>query len=504
MIDSVLGDPSAARVASAILTRFAEICSDAPRRPIIHMPARASAWTAADIWGAHLRYADRLTRLAVDPGHLVVSAAGNSPESVALLLACRAADLPIMPIDAGTPLPELLALADRFAAAALIVPAALDAEPGEAREPAVELDAGLRVLTLHPRAPRCYPGAAILKVTSGSTGPAQATVTTEAQLVADGAHIVAAMRIAPSDTQVASIPISHSYGLGVVLMPLLMQGTACVLRDSFVPHQLPADARRFGARTFPGVPFMFEYFLANPPAGGWPPTLQRLMSAGAPLAPATVRAFHERYGVKIHSFYGTTETGGIAFDDSDDIDDSGTVGRPLPGVTLTLRDDAPAADHGPQPGLERIHVRSAAVADGYSDETCDGFVDQGFLTGDYGAWDEQRRLKLLGRASSFVNVAGRKVQPDEVERVLRDMPGVRDVRVLAAPDPRRGQQIVACIVADAAQRPGVLAIRRFCSARLASYKIPRTIVLLDAFPLTARGKIDRAALADLVRHRLHV
>ena len=101
-------------------------------------------------------------------------------------------------------------------------------------------------------------------------------------------------------------------------MPLLMQGTALVLRESFVPHQLPADARRFGARVFPGVPFMFEYFLANPPADGWPPCLRRLISAGAPLLPATVRAFHERFGVKIHSFYGATETGGIAFDDSED------------------------------------------------------------------------------------------------------------------------------------------------------------------------------------------
>ena len=487
--------------ASAILTRFAEICRDNPRRPIIHVPATASAWTAADIWDAHHRYADRLTRVAAGPGHLVLSAAGNSPASVALLLACRAVDLPIMPIDAGTALPELLAIADRFAAAAIVMPATLDAQLRETREPAVELDPGL-LLRLHSRAPQSYTGAAMLKVTSGSTGPAQATLTTESQLVADGAHIVAAMRIEPCDTQIAAIPLSHSYGLGVLVMPLLMQGTACVLRDSFVPHQLPADARQFGARVFPGVPFMFEYFLANPPAGGWPPTLQRLMSAGAPLTPSTVRAFHERYGVKIHSFYGTTETGGIAFDDSDDADDSGTVGRALPGVTLTLRDEAPAAGRSPRSGMERIHVRSAAVADGYSDGTRDGFVDGGFLTGDYGACDEQRRLTLLGRASSFVNVAGRKVQPDEVERVLRDMPGVRDVRVLAAPDPRRGQQIVACIVADAAQRPSVLAIRRFCSARLASYKIPRTIVFLDALPLTARGKVDRAALDDLVRHRL--
>ena len=480
---------------SQILTRFAEIYRREPTRQILHLPAVAAVWSAGNVWDAHRRYADRLASIGLRPGELVLSAAGNSPASVALLLACRAADVPIMPVDAGTTMPEILAFADRFAAAAMIVPAALDPGPRDGRAPAVDLDPGLRLTRLHHRDPRGYPGAAILKLTSGSTGPVKATLTTEAQMVADGDHIVAAMGIDASDTQIASIPISHAYGLGSLMMPLLMLGTACVLRDSFVPHQLPADARRFGARTFPGVPFMFEYFLANPPDDGWPPSLQFLISAGAPLASATVRAFHERYGVKIHSLYGASETGAIAFDGSDEIDDTGVVGTALPGVTIALRDDRQSV-----PG--RIHVRSGAVADGYSDGTRDGFVDGGFLTGDYGALDDRQRLTLVGRASSFVNVAGRKVQPEEVERILRDMPGIRDVRVVAAPDPRRGQQIVACIVADPAAQVGVLDVRRFCSARLASYKIPRSVVFVDTLPVTPRGKIDRAALDDLVRHRL--
>src|SRR5262249_21359196 len=127
----------------------------------------------------------------------------------------------------------------------------------------------------------------------------------------------------------------------------------------------------------------------------------------------------------------------------------------------------------------------------------------GFLTGDYGAWDARGRLLLRGRASSFVNVAGRKVQPDEVEGVLRSMPGIVDVCVVAAPDQRRGEQIVACIVADRRTSAiTTLALRRFCAARLASYKIPRTIVFVDAIPMTARGKTDRVALDALVRARL--
>ena len=95
------------------------------------------------------------------------------------------------------------------------------------------------------------PGIAILKLTSGSTGAPKAALTTEAQLIADATQIIAAMTVRPDDTQIAAVPVSHWYGLGNLMLPLLIQGTALVLRDSFVPHQLPDDARRFGARVFP-------------------------------------------------------------------------------------------------------------------------------------------------------------------------------------------------------------------------------------------------------------
>jgi acyl-CoA synthetase (AMP-forming)/AMP-acid ligase II len=102
-----------------------------------------------------------------------------------------------------------------------------------------------------------------------------------------------------------------------------------------------------------------------------------------------------------------------------------------------------------------------------------------------------------------VNVAGRKVRPEEVEQVLRAMPGVSEVQILAAPDPRRGQQIVACLVATNGDATlSTLSVRQFCAARLAAHKIPRTILVLSAMPLTVRGKTDRAALEDLVRARL--
>ena len=453
---------------STLVARFADVCRDDPARPLIHLPATGQALTAAAIWTAHEEYAERLARGGVADGHVVVSALGSTASAPALLLACRAIGAAMLAVDACSTPVEVDAVAARFEAAAIVNADEVRCLAGTARQV----------------------GAAILKLTSGSTGASRATRTTEAQMIADALHIVEAMDIRPDDTQIAAIPMSHSYGLGNLLLPLLLQGTACVLRDSFVPQLLPADAHRFGARLFPGVPFMFEYFLDHPPADGWPAALRRLISAGAPLSAATVRAFHDRFGIKIHSFYGASETGGIAFDGDDTMDDSGTVGRPLPGVTVTLRDG-------------RVHVSSEAVSSGYVDEANDAFVDGGFLTGDYGEWDARGRLRLRGRVSSFVNIAGRKVQPDEVEAVLRTMPGIADVRVVAAPDARRGQQIVACIVVDGrASAITTLVIRRYCAERLASYKVPRAIVFVERIPLTARGKTDRAALDALVRARL--
>jgi long-chain acyl-CoA synthetase len=246
------------------------------------------------------------------------------------------------------------------------------------------------------------------------------------------------------------------------------------------------------------VPFMFEHLASAPPVEGWPPRLEKLVSAGARLERSTVRRFFGTFGVKIHSFYGTTEAGGIAYDDEDELHDETTVGRPISGVAVTLRPEEGAPDDG-----GRVHVGGKAVAARYVGErSADGsFVDGGFLTGDFGRFDEHGRLLLTGRVSAFINVAGRKVQPEEVEQVLRAMPSIADARVLGAPDAARGQQIIACVVPRDDQR-NVLAVRQFCASRLAVYKIPRQIVWLDGIPLTARGKTDRARLEAIVRDEL--
>jgi long-chain acyl-CoA synthetase len=495
---------------SPLVESFRRLLAADPNRSLLHIPATQRSLTAVDLWDTSSRVTDALERCGVRRGSLVVSAVGNRPICLALLLATRRLDATLLAVDSGTTASELRDICDQFVASAVVAPVDLAPAVGEF---AARLEAGVVLVTPQRRAstdagfaagPDTYAGTALLKLTSGSTGVPKAATTTEAQFVADSRHIIEGMRIAPDDVQIGVIPMSHAYGFSVVLVPLLLQGTPVVLRDSFVPHQLPSDAATYGATMFAGVPFMFEYFLANPPAGGWPRSVRKLVSAGARLQAATVAGFLDQFGVKIHSFYGATESGGISYDESDDLSGIDTVGRPLPGVTVTLRPEDDSAGgvsvSAGQPSVGRVHICSDAVADGYVGAREDTFGGDGFLTGDYGTFDADGRLRLTGRASSFINVAGKKVRPEEVEDVLRTMPGIRDVLVIAASDPQRGEQVAACVVAAAGERPpSVVAVRRFCSARLTAFKIPRVVVVLDAIPMTARGKVDRRALDDAVK-----
>ncbi len=464
-------------MSSPIVDAFTRLRHDNPDRHLIYLPATDGALTAANIAESAERVRSALDAAAIEPERLILSAVGNVPLAFAILLACRARPQALLPVDSGTTDAEVAALAERFDAAAVI-----------------SANGSLSIPT-HQTRNTAYRGIAVLKLTSGSGGRPRATLTPETALISDGRTLAAAMDIRPDDVQIAAIPLSHSYGIGNLVMPLLLQGTAICLRDAFVPQRVPDDARRFEVRHFPGAPFMFDHMAAHPPPNGWPPSLTRLVSAGAPLEPGVADRFRAAFGVKIHSFYGTSETGGIAFDDSNGPATDGFVGRALPGVEISLRDtDAQ--------GGGRVHVRSSAVSTGYAGGAdAEAFADGGFLTTDVATIDAGGGLTLRGRISSFVNVAGRKVQPEEVEQALREFPGVVDARVLGIEDRQRGEKLVACLVISR-DRPSLLELRSFCGRRLAAHKIPRAFVVLDRIPLTARGKTDRERLRAAVAEAL--
>ena len=333
---------------------------DTPDAPLIDAPAERRVVTAGELGADACATAAALRGIGIGPGHAVAAHVGNRSGYFSLLLACLDVGAALLPIDGSAP----AARSGRRGGAVRGVGAGRAGRPRGRRR--ARLPGGLRLARRadpsRPIAPTAAGPVAMLKLTSGSTGVPKSTVTTEAQIAADGYALSEIMGIRPDDWQVGAIPVSHSYALGNIVAPLLLQGTRVVLRDAFVPAQILDDAVRVDARLFAGVPFMFDRLVALLRDGcPWPATLETMISAGAPLDRATARAFAEHTGRRIHSLYGTSETGGIAYDTEPDPDGDVAMGRPVPGVTLAFWPDEAAT-----PGTGRIHVTGPAVSSGYA------------------------------------------------------------------------------------------------------------------------------------------
>ena len=476
--------------ASIIGERFQRICRDRATTVAVQVISSSTTATFSDLAAECTAIECALTALGVGHGATVVSFVGNRPIFFSLVVACMEAGAALVPLGEATDA-EAASLIEQAGAVAVITDRDLPIRV--VREHS--FSSGVRLLRLADREdPPEYGRSVVLKLTSGSTHLPKAAVAAETHLVNDGRHIIEAMGIEPTDVNFTCIPLSHSYAIGNVVMPLLWQGTPVALRQSFNPAHLVRDVADSGATVFPGVPFMFERIKSFEPIDQLPVSLRLLITAGARIDADTVSWFRRHLDRKVHSFYGSSETGGIAYDDSEDVSDPLHVGRAMPETTIAIRQSEPGAAAG------RVFVEGNAVASGYAHAEGDpisAFSDGGFITGDLGYLDGTGRLVLTGRVSLLVNVAGRKVDPAEVERRLLEVPGIADARVLGMSCDTRGQQVVAFVVrTDATLTP--LAIRQRCAETLSTHKIPRRFVFVDRFPVDARGKIDQRALQRLV------
>ena len=456
-----------------ILSSFETLVRRDPLAPLVASPERRA--TVGDV--------DALARAAsqslgdLPPGAVVGLAAPNGPGMLASLLALRRAGVAALLLDSQTPETEALRTGTALGASAL-----LRCRSGWPRGPE---DWGLIRTGIEGRhLPRFLPDVAVVKLTSGSTGAPRGIATPAEALVADDAALATTMGIREDDRLLATIPMSHSYGLSSLAMPALMRGTLLILPDEGRVFDPLIAAEQTGATVFPTVPAVLDALLrlAEPPS--WPAALRLVLTAGAPLSPVTARRFRETFGLPVHVFYGASECGGICYDREGTAGERGTVGTPVEGVSVVLEEG----------GL--ITVRSPAVAAGYIPEA-DGRLGRlgngRFVGGDLAEWRDGE-LVLRGRVDDLVNIKGKKVNPREVEAVLAQLPGVREVAVLGVCLPDRSGEVLRAVVACSAGSLTAAEVVAWCRPRLSPHKVPRSVVLVPELPRTSRGKLDRGSL----------
>src|SRR4051812_38501237 len=275
------------------------------------------------------------------------------------------------------------------------------------------------------------PGVVHLKLTSASTGPHKLVAFTAAQIAADAENIVQTMGLRGDWPNLGLVSMAHSYGFSNLITPLLLHGIPLLVGNSAFPEAIRGAGRVGGAGlTLPGVPALWRIWHE---AGVLDETIRLAISAGAPLPLKLEEAIWERWQIKIHNFYGATECGGIAYDRSPEPrQDAAYVGSAMQNVTLSLGRGG------------RMAVRSAAVAQSYWPKPSADLRGGLFRTTDI-AELRDGQVFLRGRLTDQINVAGRKVLPESIERVLMTHPDIRECVVfgVASSKPERVENIVA-------------------------------------------------------------
>jgi acyl-coenzyme A synthetase/AMP-(fatty) acid ligase len=217
------------------------------------------------------------------------------------------------------------------------------------------------------------------------------------------------------------------------------------------------------------------------------PKLRLCISAGAPLPVATAKKFREKFGLPIHSFYGASECGGICYDREAPNDVEGFVGAPMKDVDLEMVDLNAEAS--------QIRVRSAAAGDGYFPDVDEEKLGNGVFVPDDLLARHGSGFKIVGRISDVINVAGKKVNPAEIEERLLRFPGVRQTVAFGRPAGAglRNEEVAACVVADVDLTENELL--EFCRRALSGWQVPKRIFIVDSIPTNERGKISRRELA---------
>lgn len=341
----------------------------------------------------------------------------------------------------------------------------------------------------------------VILYTSGTSGRPKGVMLTHGNIAANVRQIKEWVDIDEDFTFLGVLPQFHSFGMTVLTLLPLSVGAKVVYTARFVPGKLLRLIREHRPTIFVAIPSMFNALLhAKDVSADDFSSIRFMVSGGEPLPQAVFEAFRERFGITINEGYGLTETSPVSNWCRPWEWRQGSVGRALPGIEQRIVDAAgrslPAHVDG------EVQMRGPNVMKGYyklPEETAKAFTADGFFkTGDMGRLDSDGHLSITGRIKEMLIVGGENVFPREIEEVLNKHESVSASGVVGKMDPMRGEVPVAFIELKEGAVFDETALRQHCRRSLAGYKVPESIVRLDALPRNPTGKVMRRELKKLV------
>jgi malonyl-CoA/methylmalonyl-CoA synthetase len=459
------------------------------------------------------RLASVLIQRGVVPGDRVAVQVEKSAEAVLLYVACLRMGAVFVPINtANTPNEVDYFLRDsqprvvviRPADRALLEPLAARAGIGEVETLGADGEGSL--LENAPKAAvrsESLQGSAsslaAIVYTSGTTGRSKGAMLTRANLASNAAGLVEAWRFTGQDVLLHALPLFHIHGLFATINTVLASAAGLLLLPKFdaaiTLQHLPQ------ATVFMGVPTHYTRLLQDAALNHNATAHMRLFVSGsAPLLAETHHEFLQRTGHSILERYGMTETLINTSNPYDGARVPGSVGKALPGTAVRI---AAAASSVVEPGVELIgslEVTGPNVFAGYwgdADKTRAEFTADGwFKTGDLGRIDRDGYVHIVGRAKDLVISGGYNVYPKEIESELDAVPGVLESAVFGVPHPDFGEGVTAAVVLKAGAVLSETQIIEALQTRLARYKVPKRILLIDELPRNIMGKVQKNALRE--------
>jgi len=469
-------------------------------------------YTYADLQQQVARLANLLTAKGLTKGDRVAVQTEKSPQVLFLYLACLRAGLIYLPLNTAYTDSELAYFLENATPVAVVCDPAsekLFARLGEAHGLhhvfCLDAQGTGTLMTFSEQQPAscttvecAKDDVAVILYTSGTTGRPKGAMITHGNLAANGMALQKTWQWRQDDVLLHALPIFHIHGLFVACHNVLLGGSKMLFVPKFDTKTIIDLLPR--STVLMGVPTFYTRLLDHPDFNkDVCRNIRLFISGSAPLLEQTFREFQQRTGHTILERYGMTETGMNTSNPVDGARIAGTVGLPLPGVEARIVDDTGQAVTADTVGV--LQVRGENVFKGYwqmPEKTAEEFTDDGFfITGDMAKYNDAGYIAIVGRNKDMVISGGYNVYPKEIELLLDEIDGIRESAIIGLPHKDFGEAVTAVIIPeDIDHVPDEKTIIDQLKQKLANYKVPKKIIVLEQLPRNTMGKVQKNVLRE--------